>query len=212
MSSTFAFTLSLRSRMRTAAARALLLTGAFAAGACGKSRTAGGGQATASSGPSSSAKAPTAAVASASAHAGRSATPAAWKGTYKSAAGTLYIPPDWKHVHWAGTETSAGVGEGAIGLAVDPASGRVTGTVEGPLGPGVLDGTLADGKLTASIRPKHPNEHGFAGTLEGSVKGERAEGTIHASLPEASALRTATFTLAATNGASAALALPTAAH
>lgn len=212
MRSTSASTLSLRSRARTAAARTVVLAIVFAAGACGKSQ-AGSGQAIASSGANSSAgQAPSAAAASASAHAERPATRPAWKGTYQSAAGTLYIPPDWTHVHWAGAETNAGIGDGAIALTVNPVSGRVTGTIEGPLGPGVLDGTLADGKLTASIRPEHPSEHGFRGTLDGSVKGDHAEGTIHASLPEASALRTASFTLAPANGASAAPAVSAAAR
>ena|GEM_PF-1458251 len=210
---TLAFILSLRSHVRIVAARAVGSAVVFAACACGKSQATGAGHPTASSGPSSNAtQGPSAAAVSASARAERPATPAAWKGTYKSAAGTLYIPPDWKHVHWAGAETSAGIGDGAIVLTVDPSSGRLTGTIEGPLGPAVLDGTLADGKLTASIHPEHPSEHGFAGTLEGSVRGDGAEGTIHASLPEGSALRAATFTLAPANGASAAPASPAAAH
>jgi hypothetical protein len=205
VSSTPAPAPSLRSRARTAAARAVALAiVCSSAAACGKSRAAGGVRATASSEASASAaRAASAAAASPSAPAARRPTPASWTGTYESTAGSLYIPPDWKHVHWAGAETSAGIGEGSISLTLDPTSGRVTGTVEGPLGPGTLDGRLAEGTLTASLHPQRPSEHGFAGTLEGAVKGDHAEGTIHASLPEASALRTAIFTLSPATGAPA---------
>jgi hypothetical protein len=185
--------------VRRASVLALLLLG----GACGKSpdaSTAGAsGSATPSSNPSaSSAQAPPPAqVPTAAASASR---PSTWRGTYRSAAGTLYIPPEWKNVRWTGAETSAGIGEGAVTLTVDPASGRVQGTVDGPLGPATVDGVAQDGKVAATIRRRDPGDRGFTGTLEGSLSGDHGEGTMSLSLAEASALRSATFTLAPADG------------
>jgi hypothetical protein len=126
-------------------------------------------------------------------------TPAAtavWRGSYTSAPGTMYVPPTWKNLQWKGAETSAGIGEGAMTLAIDPASGRVAGTLEGPLGPATVDGLAGDGKVTASVRRRDPGDHGFTGTLVGSVASAHATGNMNLSLAEASAIRTATFELA----------------
>jgi hypothetical protein len=130
---------------------------------------------------------PTSAAAS---HSGTS-----WRGTYKSAAGTLYIPPAWKDVHWKVKETGSGLGEGVIAVQLDPANGRVVGTLDGPLGPAEIDGLDAEGTLTAAIARKDPTDQGFMGTIVGSIANGRAEGTMYLSLAEASAIRTATFTM-----------------
>ncbi|MDP9001988.1 MAG: hypothetical protein M3O46_17985 [Myxococcota bacterium] len=122
-------------------------------------------------------------------------TRSAWRGSYKSAAGALYVPPDWKNVHWNVKDDGAGIGEGIIALHIDPLSGRVLGTVEGPLGPAVLEGLAADGKLTASIARKDPADQGFKGTLVGAIADDHAEGTMNVSPAEANAIRTATFML-----------------
>jgi hypothetical protein len=122
-------------------------------------------------------------------------TTSAWRGSYKSAAGALDFPPDWKNVHWSAKDDGAGIGEGIIALHIDPLTGRVLGTVEGPLGPAVLEGFAADGKLTASIARKDPADQGFQGTLVGAVGNDRAEGTLNVSPAEANAIRTATFML-----------------
>jgi hypothetical protein len=119
----------------------------------------------------------------------------AWRGSYKSTAGELFIPPDWKSVHWNVKETTAGIGEGSIALTVDAASGRVQGAMEGPLGPAIVDGLASDGKLTATIVRKDPTDKGFTGTLVASVGSDRAEGTMRVSLAEASAVRAVMFTL-----------------
>lgn len=121
---------------------------------------------------------------------------AAWRGSYTSAAGALYIPADWKDVHWKVKESDTGIGAGAITMRVDPASGRVVGSLEGPLGPAVFDGLVADGKLTAKIARADPSDEGFMGTMLGSLANGRAEGTMNVSLALAGAIRTATFTMA----------------
>ncbi len=156
--------------------------------ACGKARSEGTVE------PSG-----TPSIAASSAHAPAATTPAitrptaAWRGTYKSSAAVLYIPADWKDVHWRVKETSAGIGDGSITLQVDSSSGRVLGTLDGPLGPATIDGLSADGKLTASIARKDPSDGGFTGTLLASVAKDRVEGTIHASVADANAIRTAPF-------------------
>src|SRR5579863_5095440 len=89
---------------------------------------------------------------------------ASWRGSYRSAPATLYIPADWKSVHWNVAESSWGLGDGTIRLTGDSA-GRIQGVIEGPLGPAVVDGFVADGGLTATVRPAHFEDRGFAGTL-----------------------------------------------
>jgi hypothetical protein len=114
----------------------------------------------------------------------------------------MTVVPAWKKTHWSDPESSAGVGEGAMTLAIDPSTGRVTGSLEGPLGPASIDGVAADGKVSASVARKDPADHGFTGTLLATVTSDKVEGTLNASLGQAGALRTASFSLA--SGASGA--------
>jgi hypothetical protein len=118
-----------------------------------------------------------------------------WTGKYKSAAGKLYIPEDWKSVHWNVPDTPAGLGEGTLALTVDGATGRVSGTLDGPLGPATLAGIASDGKLSATVARQDASDRGFAGTLQGTLAGDHGEGTIQVSLAEVSAVRSATFSL-----------------
>jgi hypothetical protein len=160
--------------------------------ACGKSRgdvTVDASGASLSTASSLSAPMPSAAAAA--------PATASWRGKYSSSAGALYIPPDWKDVHWKVKETSAGLGEGAIAIQVDPASGRVTGRLDGPLGPATIDGLGSDGGLSASIARVNPADEGFTGTMVASIANDRVEGTMHVSLADANAIRTATFTMSA---------------
>jgi hypothetical protein len=121
---------------------------------------------------------------------------ARWSGTYASASGSLYIPPDWKGVRWSVPEVQAGIGEGPIDLTIDSATGRVTGAVDGPLGPATLDGFANDGGVTATIVRKDPSDRGFTGTLVGAVESGKLTGAMNVAAAEVSAVRKATFTLA----------------
>ncbi|MDP9151136.1 MAG: hypothetical protein M3O36_14500 [Myxococcota bacterium] len=125
----------------------------------------------------------------------RSTRALAWRGTYSSQPATVYVPPDWKNVHWKVAESRDGVGQGSMALALDERTGRVTGTLEGPLGPARIEGLAGDDTLTATIVRKEREDQGFTGTLAGAFTAERAEGVIKAALWDASALRAATFTL-----------------
>jgi hypothetical protein len=169
-------------------ARAILLVLVWA---CGKSQAVGSSPTpAASSGLATAVPAPVQSAASAT------RTTGAWRGTYKSSPASLYIPPDWKDVHWKVKETSAGIGEGEIAIQVEPTSGRIVGTLGGPLGPASIRGLGADGKLTAAIARKNPSDEGFAGTIVGVISNDRVDGTMYVSLGEANAIRTATFTMA----------------
>jgi hypothetical protein len=99
---------------------------------------------------------------------------------------------DWKDVKWRGDLSNAGLGDGPIALTVDP-SGRVAGTLTGPLGPAVINGLLAGDKLTASITRQTPSDGGFVGTLVGGVADGKLTGTMKLSQREASVIRSATF-------------------
>jgi hypothetical protein len=158
------------------------------------SRPPGDGTGAASSG----AAPPPASAASASAAPASSGTPGAttWTGTYKSVAGTLTVPPVLKHVHWAGQETGAGIGDGAISFTIDSGTGRVDGSLDGPLGPALVAGYASGATVTANISRKDPTDHAFAGTLVGTIAGDHIDGTANLSLATAGAVRTATFTLA----------------
>jgi hypothetical protein len=137
---------------------------------------------------------PSLAAAPSSARPAASSAQVGWQGTYKSMVGPLYIPTEFK-VRWKPPENPAGVGEGGIALSVESSTGRVRGTLDGPLGPATLQGYVSDGKLAATIVRKDPADHGFTGTLDGAVTPDHAEGTIHVTLSEASAIRTASFQL-----------------
>lgn len=163
------------------------------AGACGKSS----GQDTTVVSPSASAPASSAPVASASAAASGSASTVAsrsLRGTYKTAPGSLAVTPDWTKTRFAGHESTAGLGEGAMTVQVD-GSGRVTGTLDGALGAAVLEGTVAGDQMTAAIRRKDPSDRGFAGTLIGTLAADKATGTMSLASAEGGVVRTGTFTL-----------------
>jgi hypothetical protein len=172
-----------------------LLFATLILGACDRS---GGGHspspgASASESPAASAPASVASTASTAVAPGQRST---WTGSYKSAVGSLYIPADWKGVRWSSPDTEKGLGDGALALEVDAVTGRVQGTLDGALGPATVDGVASDGKLSATIMRKNPSDRGFAGTLVGTIDKEHATGTMNLSSGEASAIRTATFTLA----------------
>lgn len=126
-------------------------------------------------------------------------TPAisSWQGSYTSVAGGIALPKD---VKWKIPESPGGLGDGKIALTVDSASGRVLGTVDGPLGPATLDGLASDGRLTATVARQDPGDHGFIGTLAGDVIDGGAHGTMNLALAEVSAVRSATFHLSPVRG------------
>lgn len=162
----------------------------------GSSSAAAPATASASASPSASA-APSAAASAAP------QGPAPWEGTYKSAESDCYVPSDapngkdWKGVKCASDPAKAalGTGDGSLKVSVE-SDGRVTGELEGPLGPAVVSGAVTDGQLSATFYPKTRSPGGFTGTLVGKSDPSKIEGTIRASLPNADAIRSGTFAIA----------------
>ena len=118
-----------------------------------------------------------------------------WRGSYESVPGTLYIAPQLKGVKWVVPETDAGLGAGTITLAVDRGTGRIRGTVEGPLGPATVDGYADGPTLSATVARKDPTDRGFTGTLAARQDDAGVSGTLNVALAEVSAVRTAAFHL-----------------
>jgi hypothetical protein len=118
-----------------------------------------------------------------------------WAGSYASEAGALSLPPEIKAT-WKPTEIPSGLGDGTLAFTVDRANGQTVGTLEGPLGPATLAGVARDGKVSATVARKDPRDHGFVGTLVGTLGHDRGDGTMKLSPAEGGAIRSATFTVA----------------
>lgn len=116
-----------------------------------------------------------------------------WRGSYHSESATVFVPPEWKGVRWNVPDSSGGLGDGPMTLEVS--SGRVSGSLDGPLGPASIDGVVSGPTITANIARRDPADQGYSGTLVGTVTGDGVAGTMNLSRGEASAVRTATFSL-----------------
>lgn len=119
-----------------------------------------------------------------------------WKGSYEASAASLYVPDggEWAGTKWRGDDAGDGLGAGTVTLSV--LGSHVDGTVDGVLGPAVVDGSFFGDRLSASIRRKDPRDRGFVGVLDGVVKDGKFEGDIHvSSLVNANLLRQAKLEL-----------------
>jgi hypothetical protein len=159
-------------------------------GACAKG-SAGESPAPPASAPPADSNVPAAKAAPAPAASTTGTT--AWKGGYKSVEGTFLLP---KEVKWKVPESNAGLGDGSMTLAVDRATGRVQGILDGALGPATIDGVAGGGKLTATVSRVDPSDHGFTGTLQGALGEATAQGTMNMTQADVTAVRNATFELA----------------
>jgi hypothetical protein len=122
---------------------------------------------------------------------------ASYDGKYTATPGTLHIPSDNKDytgVKQSKDEGTKMVGDGTMTLSVD-GSGRVTGTFEsGPAQGSVVDGTIADGNVSGTVRVKDPGADGLHGSLVGKMAGDSIEGTMKLADSNASVLRDVKFT------------------
>jgi len=102
-----------------------------------------------------------------------------------------------KGVKWVVPETDAGLGAGTLALSVDHGTGRIRGTVDGPLGPATIDGYADGATMSATMARKDPTDRGFTGILDAREDGGDGgvSGTLNVALAEVSAVRTATFHL-----------------
>jgi hypothetical protein len=123
------------------------------------------------------------------------ASPLTWKGTYKTAPGTLTVPADLAKTHWSSSDTTTGVGDGTMQLTVDRATHRVSGALDGAVGAAVVEGQLGDGQLSGAVRRKDPTDKGLVGTLLAAVSPDKVTGTLTLATGDGATLRTGTFTL-----------------
>jgi hypothetical protein len=141
--------------------------------------------------PSASASAAT--VASASA---RPAGPTHFTGTYTSKASELFVPDAeaYKGFKFRGDDAGSALGDGPIKLTV-ALDGKVTGSLEGPLGPATLDGVATDAGITFRVTADDPKaDLALSGTGEGEASPSEVKGTMQLSSWHANLLRQATFT------------------
>lgn len=120
-----------------------------------------------------------------------------WSGSYKSGAGTIYVPDggEWSGTKWRGDDSGDGLGDGTLVVSIDPKSGNVKGVVDGPIAATVY-GAFAAGQLSATLAPKSTGD-AFTGTLLGTVSGDKLDGTMHVSSAlDAHIIRSITFSLA----------------
>ncbi len=106
---------------------------------------------------------------------------------------------EWSGVKWRGDDAGDGLGPGTLSLTLDPASKRVEGSLEGPLGAARIVGVYSGGAVTATLRRKNPTDRGFTGTLVGDVAADKPNalsGTMRVSLGDGRLIREAPFTLA----------------
>jgi hypothetical protein len=180
-----------------------------AAAGCGRAASGGAEPAGSSSAGAPGASGAPAAGGSGAASAAGSASsgaagrpPRAWHGSYKTAAAAVPVPSDWAKIHWSSADGTTGVGDGAIDLLVDGATGatgttyRVTGSLDGAAGVAVIEGTAAGDTISASVRRKDPTDRGLAGTLVAKTAGDSTTGTLSLASGDGSIVRTGTFTLA----------------
>lgn len=181
-------------KMVSVAFAASLAVSTLGALGCKKSDPEGGPAPTESASAAAPGSAAAAGSAAASAAPGKAATKGgAFEGKYTTTAITAITVPE--AAKWKGEEGNDGVGEGKIAVDV-AADGRVTGTVDGALGAGLVDGQLEGDVLTATIRRKDPADNGFYGTIAAKLSGDKGEGTLNVSRGNAGLVREGKLTLA----------------
>ena len=96
-------------------------------------------------------------------------------------------------MRFRGDDAGVGLGDGTLAVSVDP-SGRVQGTLAGPLGPLRVTGALEGSSFSAALVSSEPSE-GFYGTAAGTLADGGIAGTMRLSLPTGNVLREAPFAL-----------------
>jgi hypothetical protein len=136
----------------------------------------------------------------ASATASVSATPSAarpsegrsdFEGNYEVKKAEIELAPGVRVSTWKKDAGDVATGTGKIGLVLH-AGGRVSGTLDGPLGPATLRGEHSDATVSATITPDDPTREGsFEGTLWGTKEGETIAFQLSATTADAALVRTA---------------------
>ncbi|MBL0196935.1 MAG: hypothetical protein IPQ09_22445 [Myxococcales bacterium] len=148
--------------------------------------------------PAPSVSATPAASGGAPSEAGAAAAPAPAKGarsftgSYTTTAVTAITVPEG--AKWKGEDGKEGVGDGKLTLEISGGD-AVTGTFEGALGAGFLEGRRDGELVTAALRPKEADDNGFYGTFSAKVTGDQLVGTLAASRANAGLVREGKATL-----------------
>jgi len=144
--------------------------------------------------PSASASA--APVVSASAAPSASAATGHYVGTYEAKPGELFVPDggEYQGFKFRGDADAGALGPGTLSFGVDPATGVLSGELEGPLGPATITGVAREGSLSFHLTPRDDSAMEFRGTATGTFDGGAATGQIQASSWHANVLREASFT------------------
>jgi hypothetical protein len=118
-----------------------------------------------------------------------------WTGTYEAAKHHIDLPAKIGGLpEWAADEGARGTGKGSVRLTPD-STGAATGSVEGPLGPAVLEGAFDGDVLALRFYPKNAERSGFSGVLIARRDGERLTGSLDAATTDGRVARTAQITL-----------------
>jgi hypothetical protein len=122
-------------------------------------------------------------------------TTTTWTGHYSAVPGPFYVIDggEWAGVRFRGEDSGLGLGDGTLSFTADPA-GHVTGTLEGPLGPGHFTGELGGKAFSAWLVPADLAQ-GFTGTAVGTADGDKISGRMKLSLPTGNVIREASFSL-----------------
>ena len=113
-------------------------------------------------------------------------------GSYTTTAVTAITVPEG--AKWKGEDGKEGVGDGKLTLEISGGD-AVTGTFEGALGAGFLEGRRDGELVTAALRPKEADDNGFYGTLSAKVTGDQLVGALAASRANAGLVREGKATL-----------------
>ena len=113
-------------------------------------------------------------------------------GSYTTTAVTAITVPEG--AKWKGEDGKEGVGDGKLTLEISGGD-AVTGTFEGALGAGFLEGRRDGELVTAALRPKEADDNGFYGTFSAKVTGDQLVGTLAASRANAGLVREGKATL-----------------
>ena len=145
--------------------------------------------------PSASASAAPVVSASAAPSASAAAT-GHYVGTYEAKPGELFVPDggEYQGFKFRGDADAGALGPGTLSFGVDPATGVLSGELEGPLGPATITGVAREGSLSFHLTPRDDSAMEFRGTATGTFDGGAATGQIQASSWHANVLREASFT------------------
>jgi hypothetical protein len=96
----------------------------------------------------------------------------AFEGSYESKKADIALAPGVRVQDWKRDDGTAASGMGKLTIDIS-ADGQVSGTIDGPLGPGLIRGVYSEGLLSASVSPTDPTRvDSFEGTLSGSLEAD----------------------------------------